>query len=278
MNTNKRLSYWLSTILFLAFSLGPILLGLLMSLTPSNEITQISAGIWPSQLTLDNYIELLDPQEYAHQVVFNGIINSLIAVFYTLLIGLPLTVLTAYIFVRYEFKYRSLLLKLILITIVVPVFATIIPIYAIFSRFQILNNLFWLSVIYVSAFTPFVTWLLIVNFRKLPKSLWEAAWLDGCNEWKTFWWVILPVSKTSIFSAGIILTLMSWSQYQIPMILTAAQSSRAATLVLSEFMTRDAIDYSLIAAAGMIIILPPLLLTVVFRKALITRLTDNSKM
>lgn len=268
--------YWLTVLLFLMFTLTPLVWALTISLTPTSELMGHQDQLLPQHWTLHNYQRLFSAQDSAHKTVFQGLKNSLITAGFTLLIGLPMAVLTSYGMVRFRFWGRQLFLKGLLITIVIPVFTTIIPIFAIYSNYRLLDNLFWVAVIYVTAFLPLVTWMLINYFQNIPKEMWEAGQLDGCNEWDLFWRIILPLSKTALVTSVLILLLMSWSQFQIPMILTASQQNKVVTLVLSEFMTRDAIDYGMIAAAGLITILPPAVLAMLFRKMLISGFTAGA--
>ncbi|MGX7109632.1 carbohydrate ABC transporter permease [Facklamia miroungae] len=278
MRKKQRLDwlYLITVIVFLLFTLGPLIWTFIVSVTPKAELMKMDSHFLPSQATFENYQTLFDPTEKAHETVFNGLKNSLISSVYTLIIGVPLAVLTSYSMVRFRFKFRRVLLRFFLITIVIPVFTTIIPIFAIFSNYHLLDQLFWISVIYVTAFLPLTTWMLITHFSKIPKEIWEAGELDGCTEWQLFWRVILPLSRPAIITCVLILLLMSWSQFQIPMILTSSQDNKVITLVLSEFMTRDAIEFSMIAASGLLAILPPAIITMIFRKELVTGLTAGS--
>ncbi|MGF3067157.1 carbohydrate ABC transporter permease [Facklamia sp. P12950] len=278
MLKNKRWDwlYIITVIIFLLFTLGPLIWAFIISVTPKAELMKAGGRFLPSQATFTNYQSLFDPTDKAHITIFNGLKNSLISSLYTLFIGVPLAVLTSYAMVRFRFRLRKVILRLLLITIVIPVFTTIIPIFAIFSNYQLLDKLFWISVIYVTAFLPLATWMLITHFNKIPKEMWEAAELDGCTEWQLFWRVILPMSRTAIITCVLILLLMSWSQFQIPMILTSTQNNKVITLVLSEFMTRDAIDYSMIAASGLIAIIPPAVIAMIFRKDLVSGLSAGS--
>lgn len=276
---NKRtnqLIYAIVVIVFLIMTLGPLLWSFIISITPGGEVMKMSTSFLPETPTLENYQQLLDPSSNAHETVFGGLRNSLISSAYTIIIGVPLAIVTGYTFVRFQFKFRQAMLRLLLITIVIPVFTTIIPIFAMFSEYGLLDQIFWISVIYVTAFLPLATWMMVNHFNSIPKEMWEAAQLDGCNEWEVFLHIIFPMSKSAVITSVLTLLLMSWSQFQIPMILTSSQDNKVVTLVLSEFMTRDAIDYSMIASAGLFTIVPPALIAIVFRKYLISGLSAGA--
>lgn len=270
------LLYYVVVLLFLLFTLGPIVYAFLISITPESDILSATTRLLPETITWANYQELFDRSSKAYTTIAAGVQNSLITAALSVVIGLPVSVLTAYAFTLYQFKFKKLILYFILVTIVIPVFTTIIPIYAMFAQWRLLDNLFWTSIIYVSAFIPLNTWIIMNYMQALPKELWEAARIDGCNGWQTFWFIILPVSLPIIITSILLIFLMSWSQYQIPLILTSSQANKVVTLVLSEFMTRDTISYGMIAASGLLSIVPPIIVAVVFRNFLISGLTAGS--
>lgn len=272
----QELLYYVVVVLFLLFTLGPIVYAFLISITPESEILSTTTRLMPDTITWANYQALFDRSSQAYATIAGGLQNSLITAALAVVIGLPVSVLTAYAFTLYQFKFKKLILYFILVTIVIPVFTTIIPIYAMFAQWRLLDSLFWTSVIYVSAFIPLNTWIIMNYMQALPKELWEAARIDGCNGWQTFWYIILPVSYPIIVTSILLIFLMSWSQYQIPLILTSSQANKVVTLVLSEFMTRDTISYGMIAASGLLSIVPPVIVAVVFRNFLISGLTAGS--
>lgn len=272
----RDLVYYITIIIFLIFTLGPIFWTIIMSITPEHEMLKSGTNILPKSIYLGNYREILDSTSSAHETVFTGLKNSIIVSSITILIGIPVSVLAAYAFSRYRFVGKNFIVKFILITIVIPVFTTIIPIYSIFSEYGMLDNLFWISIIYVSAFLPINTWVIMNYFNSIPQDILQAAVVDGASEKAIFFRIILPISYPIIITSLLTIFLMSWNQFQIPLILTSSQNNKVVTLVLSEFMTRDTISYGLIAVAGLFSIIPPVIIAIIFRKFLITGLTSGS--
>ena len=197
-------------------------------------------------------------------------LNSLKAVALTLLLGMPAALLSAYALARMEFQGRKLIKNMLLITMVIPVMATIIPIYRIYADYQLLDNIFWLSVIYVSALLPVTTWLISNYFATIPKELEEAALVDGCGRMRAFLRIILPASGSVVVSVALILFLNTWSQFQIPLILASSLATKPVAVVTSEFMTKDAVQYGVTAAAGICAVVPPAVLALGLRRFLIS--------
>lgn len=265
----------IALVLFIVFTTGPFVWTFIISITPDHAMFAPTPEMLPGELTFDNYKELFSGGQRGSRF-FQSMYNSLRAVILTLCIGLPVAVLSAYVLSRMEFVGRKVLKNLLLITMVIPVMATIIPLYQMFAAGKMLDDIFWLSMVYVSSYLPMAVWLISNYFATIPKELEEAALIDGCGKFVSFFRIILPLSVPIILSVVLIMFLNTWSQFQIPLILASSMETKPMAIVVSEFMTKDTIQYGLIAAAGMVALIPPALAALVFRKYLISGMTAGS--
>ena len=268
--------YYITVFFIILFSVGPIFWCFLISITPEGDLLKNNTRLLPETITFINYKNLFSIGSKESETLLNGLSNSMYLSFVTVLIGMPLSVITGYTLARYKFKYKNLIIGFILLTIVIPVFTTIIPIYSFFMEHSMLDSMFWTSVIFISAFIPLNIWIIMNYFRELPEDLWEAAAIEGANERQLFFQVGLPLAMPIVLTSSLIIFLMSWKQYIIPMLLLSSHNNKVLTLIMSEFMTRDAVNYSVIAMSGIIVIIPPLLASMVFRKYLVSGLTAGS--
>lgn len=275
MKVLKKTGYILILLVFLILVLGPFIWAFILSITPEHAMLAKTSALLPEAITWKNYIELFGGSRKG-QLLFTGIQNSLKAVGMTLLVGIPICLMSAYTLSRIEFKGRKLIRNLLLITMVIPVMATIIPLFRIFVARQLLDNVFWLSVVYVSSYLPMITWLMSNYFSTIPKELEEAAVIDGCGKLATFMKIILPISYPIILSAALIMFLNTWNQFQIPLILASSIETKPVAIVVSEFMTKDSIQYGLTAAAGILAVIPPAVTALIFRKFLISGMMRGS--
>lgn len=275
MKILKKIGYVLILLVFLILVLGPFVWAFILSITPEHAMLAKTTALLPEAITWKNYIELFGGSRKG-QLLFTGIQNSLKAVGTTLLVGIPICLMSAYTLSRMEFKGRKLIRNLLLITMVIPVMATIIPLFRIFVNRQLLDNVFWLSVVYVSSYLPMITWLMSNYFSTIPKELEEAAVIDGCGKFATFMKIILPISYPIILSAALIMFLNTWNQFQIPLILASSIETKPVAIVVSEFMTKDSIQYGLTAAAGILAVIPPAITALIFRKFLISGMMRGS--
>lgn len=278
ISKKKRITplYCITVILFLILTVGPFVWAFFISVTPEYEMFKNTMNMLPKEITWDNYKTLFDSISQQHIRLFRGLENSLKAVLCTLVIGVPAATVSAYTLSRMEFKGRQMIKNALLITMVIPVFATIIPLYKMFASLQLLNSTFWLSLVYVSSFLPMSTWLMCNYFSTIPKELEEAALVDGCGKIRTFFQIILPVSYPILCASALIMFLSGWSQFQIPLILASNIDTKPVAIVTSEFMTKDTVLYGITAAAGILVILPPAAAALLFRKFLVRGMTGGA--
>lgn len=275
MKYAKKAGYVIATILFLIFTLGPFVWTFIMAVTPKAAMFAPSAKLVPDHITWDNFKNLLSGGRRS-VTYFTGLKNSMRAVVITICIGMPVSMMSAYALSRMEFPGRKLIKNTLLITMVIPVMATIIPLYRMFSAGKLLDNIFWLSAVYVSSYLPMATWMITNYLSTIPKELEEAAKIDGCGEISAFVRVILPLSYPIVLSVSLIMFLNTWSQFQIPLILASSMETKSMAIVISEFVTKDSVEYGLIAAAGIVSLIPPALAAIIFRKYLISGMVNGS--
>lgn len=275
MKYAKKAGYVIATILFLIFTLGPFVWTFIMAVTPKAAMFAPSAKLVPDHITWDNFKNLLSGGRRS-VTYFTGLKNSMRAVVITICIGMPVSMMSAYALSRMEFPGRKLIKNTLLITMVIPVMATIIPLYRMFSAGKLLDNIFWLSAVYVSSYLPMATWMITNYLSTIPKELEEAAKIDGCGEISAFVRVILPLSYPIVLSVSLIMFLNTWSQFQIPLILASSMETKPMAIVVSEFVTKDSVEYGLIAAAGLVALVPPALAAIIFRKYLISGMVKGS--
>lgn len=275
MRSLKKIGYAVATILFLVVTLGPFIWTFLMSVTPDKMMFAATTNLLPESITWENYATLFSGSRKG-DMYFTSLANSMRAVGITILIGIPVSMMSAYALSKMEFKGRTLIKNMLLITMVIPVMATIIPLYKMFAAGKMLDNMFWLSVVYVSSYLPMATWMITNYFSAIPKELEESAMIDGCGRISAFFRITLRLSYPIILSVMLIMFLNTWSQFQIPLILASSIETKPMAIVISEFVTKDSVEYGLIAAAGMIALIPPAVTAIIFRKYLISGMMKGS--
>lgn len=275
MKIVKKAVFFVMTILFLLFTIGPFIWTFIIAITPQAALFLPTSDFLPEHITWSNFQNLFSGSRRSI-TYFNGLKNSIKAVALTISIGVPISMMSAYALSRMEFRGRKIIKNALLITMVIPVMATIIPLYKMFAAGKMLDNMFWLCVVYVSSYLPMATWMISNYFATIPKELEEAALIDGCGLCNAFFKIILPLSYPIVLSVSLIMFLNTWSQFQIPLILASSMETKPMAIVVSEFVTKDSVDYGLIAAAGIIALIPPAFCAIMFRKYLISGMIKGS--
>lgn len=276
MKVWKKAGYFVMLVIFLILVLGPFLWTFVLSITPEYAMMEKTTSLLPDVITYDNYRELLTTETQKGSILITGIKNALKAVGVTMAFGIPVSMMSAYALSRMEFKGRRVIKNLLLITMVIPVMATIIPLFRLFVARQWLDDVFWLSMVYISSYLPMTVWLMSNYFATIPKELEEAALIDGCGRMASFIRIIVPASYPIILSSALIMFLNTWSQFQIPLILASSLETKPVAIVVSEFMTKDSIQYGLTATAGIIAVIPPAVTALFFRRFLISGMMRGS--
>ena len=276
MKIFKKVLYVFALLIFLIFYFGPFIWTFIISITPDSLVLEKSLNFLPDNTTLKNYLLLFDISSRQGKLLFSGMRNAIYASFVTIVLCIPMALLSAYALSRFKFFGKDFIKNSLLITMAIPVMATIIPIYKMFMQLRLLNNMYALSLVYVTSYLPVVVWLMSNYFSSIPRDLDEAAMVDSCTKLKALIHVVLPLSYPIIASAVLIIFLSTWSQFQIPLILASNTDTKPIAIITSEFITKDTVHYGLTAAAGILAIIPPALLALVFRKFLVSGIMKGS--
>lgn len=270
MKILKKILYILALFLFLIFYIGPFIWTFIISITPDSMVLEKSLSFLPEEISFKNYKILFDTASSQGSLLLSGIRNSIYASIVTVILCIPIALLSAYVLTRFKFMGKEFVKNSLLITMAIPVMATIIPIYKMFMQLKLLNNVYTLSLVYVTSYLPVIVWLISNYFASVPKDLDEAAKVDGCSKMGTFMRVILPLSYPILASAVLIIFLSTWSQFQIPLILASNSNTKPIAIVTSEFITKDTVDYGMTAAAGILALIPPAILALIFKRFLVS--------
>lgn len=240
----------------------PLLWMVVTSFKSSNEVLT-SPWKLPSKLHFDNFSRAWNKANIGQYFV-NTIIVVVGGVFLTLL----LSSMAAYILARYVFPGARLIYYAFIAGLTFPVFLVIVPLVQIAKNFHLANSLYGLIVIYVAYSLPFSVFFLAAFFRTLPESLAEAAFIDGCGHWRTFFQVMLPLAKPGLISIGIFNVLGQWNQYLLPLVLQTDDNKFVLAQGIASISVNQqyASDWGGLFAGLTISMLPILIVYVVFQR------------
>lgn len=270
----KRLFFFPALFVILVWTLAPIYWALRTSLLKDAEVTSTSIKYLPLPASLENYTALLglDGDTSIWQSFSQAFLNSLISSLIATIAVLFIAILAGYAFARLEFRGKNTLFMMVLLTMALPAYAVIIPLYKIMINANLVDTQTGISLIYISAFMPLAFWLMRNYFKTIPKELDESAMIDGASRLRALI-TILPLTLPGVVAAAILTFLSSWSQFLIPL-LFAPSKTKPLTVLITEFSGRYSTDYGMITAAGIITMIPPILIVLFLNKFLISGLMD----
>ena len=169
MKFAKKIGLYAMTALFLLFTIGPFIWTFVIAITPQAALFLPNTNLLPEHITWSNFQNLFSGGRRS-VTYFTGLKNSLQAVVITIGIGMPISMMSAYALSKMEFRGRKIIKNALLITMVIPVMATIIPLYKMFAAGKMLDNMFWLCVVYVSSYFPMATWMISNYFVYLSPN------------------------------------------------------------------------------------------------------------
>ncbi len=205
----------------------------------------------PNGLHWENYSRLF-AQAPMGLYFWNSVLVSIITT-----IGYVLfAAMAAYAFSRMHFPYKNILFFIFLMTLMVPPQVNIVPLFFMMKEFHWLNS-YW-ALIVPGLFGAFGVFLLRQWFNGLPKELEDAARMDGCNPWQTFWQIALPLSTPALAALAIFTFIGSWNSFMWPLIVTNSDSIRTLPVGVAALKGsfRDTTDWTVLMAAATLSIVP----------------------
>ena len=267
---SKALRYFLMVVFFI-FMTFPIIWIFLTSVKSVKEIVTIPITYFPKHFTLENYANILKTTNFP--VYFkNSVIVGTTASIGTLIISL----FAGYSLARFKFAGKKLTLFLFLATQMVPVAAIIVPIFMLFSKLGLINNLLGLIIIYIVLNIPFCTMMIRGFFEKIPYTLEEAAMIDGCSRIQALIKIILPVMKPGIIATFVFAFMGAWNELFFNTLFISREALKTLPTGINAFIGKYDIDWGMMTAGSVIALIPIFIMFGVIQKYLVGGLTDGA--
>lgn len=230
------------------------------------EILSGSTNIFPEKITLDGYKTVFQDAPF-----IRWLINSLITSTFITLATVLTSALAGYIFGKFKFKGQKLSFLLILATMMVPFQVLMIPRYLIVSDLGLINNL--MALIVPNLISGFGIFLIKQFVESIPNDLIEAARIDGAGEFRTFWSLILPQIKPALSAVGIFTFMGAWNDYLWPLIVLNDLNKMTVPLALVFFNGQHLVNYNVVLSAGVLIMIPVVIVFLIFQRQFIKGMT-----
>ena len=251
-------------------SVFPIIWILSTSFKFKEDVLKPGIHLVPTNFTLSNYEHVLNMNDH---IFWRWLGNSVAISIVTTIIGLFLASTTAYAFSRFEFKGKRALLFSYLLTQMFPGAILIVPLYNVIKSFGLLNSYTGLFIAYSTISLPFCVWMLKSFFDTIPKSLEEAAMIDGLTSFGTFWKIILPLSLPGLSVTAFFSFITAWNEFMFALTFMSSSDHYTLPVGLRTFVFEFNTDWHYMAAGAMIVSLPVLVFFFIAQKFLISGLT-----
>ncbi|MEM8601768.1 MAG: carbohydrate ABC transporter permease [Bacteroidota bacterium] len=240
----------------------PFIWSISISFQPPGDVFSWPIQLLPDPATLENYKRLWTEIPFPRWLG-----NSLLIVVIVTASNLFFDALAGYAFARMRFPGRNLLFYAFLATIMIPGHVTLVPKFMLLNAFGLINS--YPGLIMPSLVQVFGIFLMKQFFESLPKELEEAARIDGCSRFQTFWRVVLPVSRPALVALGIYTFQGNWNDFLWPVIVTTTPDMYTLPLGMAMFRYEFQVEWTMLMAGSITIALPMLIIFLTFQRLFI---------
>lgn len=258
--TIKLIIFYFFVIVLCSVFFSPFLVMLTTSFKTMEDAFTIPVRVFPRKIVFSNY-----PAAFNRIPYFKYMGNTLFLTVLSLLGELLVVPMIAYSLSRINWKGSKICSALLMATMMIPFTVTMIPLYKTWHALKLTNT-------YVPLLAPHFVghayYIIIMRqfMKGLPRSLFEAAKIDGANEFQRYSIIALPLCKTGLTTVGIYTVVAVWSDYLAPMIYISKKNKMTLSLGLQQFLNEFTVDWTMLMAAATIFVLPVVILFFVFQK------------
>ena len=194
--------------LILLFEIAPFYFIFITAFKSTLQIQQIQSMFWPAPWTFDHFSFLLTETQFPRWYL-----NTIVVAVVSTLISMFAASLGAYALVRLRWRGSGFSSTAVLIAYLMPAALMFIPLYAILTQLRLINTPFALMLTYPTVVLPFATWLMMGYYRSIPEELEDAAMIDGCNRFQTYYRVVLPLVTPALLAVAMFAITQAWNEY-----------------------------------------------------------------
>ncbi|PID58640.1 ABC transporter permease [candidate division KSB3 bacterium] len=266
----SKLLVYGAALFWFVVTLYPFLFLAQNSMKAATEFYRASVWALPEKISLENYLQIWENQ------IWRYFLNSIFLSSSSLLLILIVASAAAFGLARIRFRGNTALYLLFVGGLTIPVHVTLIPVYTITKNLGLYDTLWALIGPYVAAAMPTTVFILTAFMKGIPRSLEEAAYIDGASRWHVYWHVVLPISRPALTAVGIFNLVHVWNEFIFALTLLSSEKVRPLPLALWDFQGQYSADVPAMMAALLVSSLPVLLLYGIAKERLIEGLTAGA--
>jgi len=257
--------------LFCVVALYPVSQILTISLRPADRLVSTSLEIIPPDATVQNYVELFTERPFAL-----WLLNSTYVAFVVTLTGVILASTAGYAFSRFNFIGKKAGLLSLLVTQMFPATMLLLPMYIMLVKLHLINSYIGIIIMYSATALPFCVWQMKGYYDTIPTSLEEAGRIDGCNQFQTFYRIILPLASPALVITALFSFMSAWTEYVVAAQILQETEMWTLPLGLKSFESNMGSEWGLYGAASLIVTIPVVVLFLSLSRWLVSGLTLGS--
>ena len=238
-----------------AVVLVPVAVVVVLSIRPSTTSTSSAA------VTFENFTNV-----FANTSALTWLANSLVVTLATVLVSVVVAAPAGYVLSRGRNRVVSGYSLLLFVVQSLPVITAVIPLFILFAKLGLVDNLFGLGIIYVGASMSVAIWMMAAYMDSIPPSLEEAAWIDGASVFGGFARIVLRNSLPGILSTGVFTFLVSWNDYLVALVFLRSQERYTLPVGVQSFFQQNSTDWGSVMALAVIMLAPPVIVFAVLNK------------
>lgn len=258
----------LAVILFVV--LFPLYWMIVTSLKTSKEIYR-APSLWIDVATLQNYKTLVYDAGF-----LDALRNSFIVALSVTVISVFISAFTAYAIVRYRYKFRGLIGRVILFAYLTPTSLLFVPLSILMAQLNMANSLQGLLLVYLTFSLPLSTWLLQGYFRAVPRELEEQGLIDGMSRTGVIFRLVIPLSAPGIAAVSIFAFTNAWNELLLALVLITSESVRTAPLALNYLIADDTLPWGPLMAGAVLSSVPLMILYFIAQRFMVSGISEGS--
>jgi len=262
MGQSKKI---VTTVTYAALILGSLVMifpFLWMILTSSKtvpESMQIPPTIFPAQITFENFTRVMESLPFVSLYW-----NTALMILFRVVCAVAFSSMAGYAFAKLQFKGKNLLFSIVLMQMMMPSQIFIIPQYQMVAKLGAANSIF--ALVFPGLVSAFGTFFLRQAYLGIPNEIGEAAYLDGCNQWQTFYKVMFPLTGTSVAALTIFTAVFAYGDLMWPQVVNSDVTMMTLSAGLASLQGQFLSNYPVMMAGALLAMLPMIVLYLIFQR------------
>lgn len=273
-NRLGRIGFWVLVALIVIYTVFPFYWALISALKPEAELIQTPATFFPRNITLNNFAAVFQNDKF-----LRGLLNSAVVSISVVALALTIGSFAAYALGRLKFRGKRWMLYIVLSMTLFPAISILPGLFTVVNELRMFGSITSLMLSYLIFTLPFTIWVMTSFFKGLPAELEQAALVDGCTPFQTFYQILLPLTAPALVTTGLLAFIGAWNEYLFALTFTLTQpAAQTVTVAIANFTGVIARNepFGEIMAASVIVTVPLIILVLIFQRRIVQGLTAGA--